>query len=112
MANNIARPVRLAGFCGSEKTNVNSWLEPDAELGDTESAEGSEASTVSMNCLVAVRLFVSVTISVNAKGPPVAAIIPLNTPALVRVSAGGNDDPFANDHVYGCFTPAATSVCE
>src|SRR5579863_610959 len=33
-------PVRLLAFCVSEKTNVNAWLMPRPELGDTESTEG------------------------------------------------------------------------
>ena len=36
----IAIPVIFSGFCVSEKTKVNVWLEPMLPLGDTELAEG------------------------------------------------------------------------
>ena len=76
----MAMPVRLLGVWVSENTNVNAWLEPDPEFGDTESAEGSGARRVAA---VKVPLFTHPVLIVPSDANINIFLSPLNGPLNV-----------------------------
>ena len=100
---------------GSEKVNVNIWLEPDPELGTAEStlgrggaADGAIIIELLMLANSGVGDVESVTLAVKLNDPA-AVGVPVMAPVEGLISRPVGSDPAVIEKVSGCLPPAATN---